>query len=77
MFQAKLAYMTAFGGLHAHQDADFMKAMDRLNELNTNAFNSIPYYGKMSEVGTDGVTEDVKAMAERFKQIFKNKKKIT
>jgi len=70
-FQSKLAYTMAFAALHSHEDADFMKSMDRVNELHKNAFYSIPYYGKMFKPGTDGVTDDMKAMAERYKQVFK------
>lgn len=73
--QGRLAYVMAFASLHAHPDADLDKAMDRMNELHKNAFYSIPYYGKISNTDDKGVTEDMKAMAKRYREVFGKDKK--
>ena len=70
-FQARLTYVTAFAALHAHPDADFAKAADKVNDLHANAFYSIPYYAKMNEAKAGEVDADAKAMAARYKEVFK------
>lgn len=77
LFQSKLSYAVAYASQHGHPDADFKKAAEQVNKLHANAFYSIPYYGKLSGV-TDGnpqITDDIKAMAERYKKVFKKDQK--
>ena len=71
--QGRLAYVVAFAGLHAHADAALDKALDRVNELYGKAFYSIPYYGKVAGTESGGVTEDMTAMAKRYREVFGKK----